>query len=202
MWVALTAYAAMAGVALGLGMWDGRPLPLHDPSPSGALGDGADAVSIGLGALVATATVLATRWLIAHATWARELRVSFRTVLEGASERQLLLLGLFSGLAEELLFRGAIQPHAGLALTSIGFGLLHTGPSRTFLPWTLWAVAMGFVLGGIFEWTGSLYGPIVAHVAINVLNLRAIALHDPRIDHDDGRLPPPRLVPRPRVQRK
>ena len=30
---------------------------------------------------------------------------------------------------------------------------------------------MGFALGGLFEWTGSLLAPVVAHTAINAVNL-------------------------------
>ena len=35
--------------------------------------------------------------------------------------------------------------------------------------WTIWAGIMGFLFGGLFLATGSLIGPLLAHVAINVL---------------------------------
>jgi membrane protease YdiL (CAAX protease family) len=194
--VALIAYASMALVACGLGTWLGRPFPVRHPAPWWDLGSCAEVVSIGLGLGVALVTVLSTRWLLARTAWARALRRELRTLLEGATGRQLVLLGVFSGIAEELLFRGAIQPVAGLTLTSIGFGLLHVGRSRAFLPWTIWAIAMGFVLGGIFEATGVLAGPILAHVLINAVNLRTIVFHDARLDEGDGRPPAPRLVTR------
>lgn len=88
-------------------------------------------------------------------------------------------LAFFSGVGEEVFFRGALQPSFGLVPTSLLFGLLHIGPDRRFFAWTPWALAMGFLLGGIYEATGSLGGCIVAHVAINYANLRFIATHDP-----------------------
>lgn len=194
--VALVAYAAMAVVAIGLGAWAGRPLPVRHPGPWLDLGPWAEGVSLGLGALVAVATVVSTRVLVERTRWARSLRAQFRAVLEGASGAQLAALGVASGVSEELFFRGAIQPLAGWLPTSIAFGLVHVGPSRAFLSWTLWALVMGLVLGAIFEGTGSIAGTILAHVVVNVVNLRLIALHDARIDEGDGRMKPPRLVAR------
>lgn len=198
--LALVAYACMAGVAIGLGAWQGPPVPWAHPHPwldLDAWPAGAPlGLSLAIGALVAVATLVSTRILVERTVWARTLRLQFRTVLEGLSGPQLLALGVASGVAEELLFRGAIQPIAGWVLTSIVFGLVHVGPGRTFLAWTIWAMAMGFVLGAIHEGTGRIEGAMLAHVLVNVLNLRMIALHDARIDAGDGRMKPPRLVPR------
>lgn len=194
---ALAAYALMAAAAVAVSAWYGRS-PLEHPAPWLALGEAGAAISLAAGAALALGTIVSTRWLLRRAAWARALRVELRLLLEGASGAQLAGLGIASGLAEELLFRGALQPIAGWALTSLAFGLLHVGPRRTFLPWTVWAVAMGLVLGAIFEATGSLAGPLAAHVAINTVNLRTVARHDARLDHADGRLAPPRLVGRPR----
>lgn len=198
---ASVAYALMAGVAVALGLWWSGGLPVRHPAPSMPLEASSVGVSIGLGLLVALVTIGATRALLARTNWARALRRELRALVGGASGAQLVMLGVSSGVAEELLFRGAIQPIAGLTLTSIGFGLMHVGPRREFLPWTLWAVVMGFVLGGIYELTGAIEGPILAHVLINTVNLRAIALHDAalgdaRDDGSDGRLEPPKLVAR------
>ena len=55
------------------------------------------------------------------------------------------------------------------------FALLHVGPGRRFLPWTLWALVMGLVFGALVELTGDLGAPIVAHFTINFLNLHYIA---------------------------
>ena len=85
--------------------------------------------------------------------------------------RTALHLSLSSGIAEEVFFRGVMQPAVGYVTTSVLFGIVHVGPSRRYLAWTAFAVAMGFILGWSLEATGSLLGPILAHVAVNFVNL-------------------------------
>ena len=86
-----------------------------------------------------------------------------------------LWLAALSAIAEELLFRGALQPHLGLIATSLVFGLAHLAPRRELLPWTGMAVGAGLVLGGLFEWTGNVLAPITAHFAVNAVNLRLLS---------------------------
>jgi membrane protease YdiL (CAAX protease family) len=38
--------------------------------------------------------------------------------------------------------------------------------------WAIWATVMGVLFAALFLATGSLLGPILAHAAINVANLR------------------------------
>ena len=80
-------------------------------------------------------------------------------------------LALASGVAEEAFFRGALQPHVGLVAASLIFGVVHFVPRREFLPWTVFAVAAGFLLGWLFDTTGNLVAPVVAHTTINAVNL-------------------------------
>lgn len=80
-------------------------------------------------------------------------------------------LAILSGLGEELVFRGLLQPELGLALTSMLFGLAHLGPDPRFLAWTAWATVAGGLFGWMAEHTGSLLAPIVAHVTVNYLGL-------------------------------
>jgi membrane protease YdiL (CAAX protease family) len=42
-----------------------------------------------------------------------------------------------------------------------------------------WATVMGLLFGGLFAATGNLFGPLVAHAAINHANLRFLRDHDP-----------------------
>ena len=54
--------------------------------------------------------------------------------------------------------------------------------------WSVYAVAMGFALGGLYDWTGQLVAPIAAHVLVNGINLprlssRSVAERD-RVDLD------------------
>lgn len=71
-----------------------------------------------------------------------------------------LALSLCAGFAEEFLFRGVLQVKLGLALTSLIFGVLHA------LSWAYFVVAtaIGFYLGGLYEWAdGNLFVPAAVH---------------------------------------
>jgi hypothetical protein len=78
------------------------------------------------------------------------------------SETKLLDLCFISacaGLAEELLFRGAIQVKFGIVVASIIFGLLHfITPAYCII-----ATIMGFYLGFLFQYYDSLLIPIQLH---------------------------------------
>ena len=87
-----------------------------------------------------------------------------------------VVLAAVSAIAEEALFRGALQPHLGWVGASLLFGLAHFAPRRDLLPWTGFAVLAGFVLGALFEVTGNLIAPVVAHFAINAVNLRRLGV--------------------------
>ena len=86
-----------------------------------------------------------------------------------------LLLAAVSGVAEEAFFRGALQPRVGLVAASLIFGLAHFAPKRELAPWTVFSIGAGFLLGALFDATGNLLAPVVAHVLINAVNLRMIA---------------------------
>ena len=92
-------------------------------------------------------------------------------LVDGATRGDLVLVSVFSGVGEEALFRGALQPEIGLVAASLLFGALHVGPDRRYLAWTLWAVGAGFLFGFLYEWTGGLLAPVVAHAAHNAATL-------------------------------
>lgn len=146
------------------------------------------AVSLIGGALVAVATIAATRALVRRTRWARLLHSNFRALLGPLSGAEITAYALLSGLAEELFFRGAMLPAFGLALTSIIFGAVHVGPSRSFWVWTLWAGAMGLVFGALVALTGNLYGAVLAHFLINYENLHFIDAYDPDASSLETRL--------------
>jgi membrane protease YdiL (CAAX protease family) len=128
------------------------------------------AVGLGFALLVVALTRVATR----RYGWAKDLHQSFRDLLGPLSDRDIAIVALASALGEELLFRGALQPWIGVGPQAVVFALLHLGPGRRFLPWTLSALVMGAALGLMAEYTGNLGGPIVAHFTINFFNLRFI----------------------------
>lgn len=93
------------------------------------------------------------------------------TLVDGASRSGLVLVSVFSGVGEETLFRGVLQEEFGLVAASVIFGVVHVGPDRRYLIWTAWAVLAGFLFGFLYEWTGGLLAPILAHVLHNAVTL-------------------------------
>lgn len=95
--------------------------------------------------------------------------------LTGIGRSDAILLALASGMAEEMLFRGALQPAVGLFWASLIFGACHFLPRKELALWSVYAVAMGFAFGWLFEWTGQLLAPVVAHSIVNGINLPRLA---------------------------
>lgn len=113
---------------------------------------------------------LAYRW-----EWARDLHREFRALLGPLGDSEIVVLAAASSIGEEMFFRGALLPAAGLVWSSAIFALLHIGPKARYLPWTISSFAAGLMLGGIFMLTGDLTGPVLAHFLVNFLNLRHVA---------------------------
>ena len=147
-----------------------RPL-LESPYP------GRLAISLALGALLAGSVVAATPFLVERTSWARGLRNELQPLVAPLTPFGITVLALISGAAEELFFRGAMQPILGLWWTSLIFGVLHSGPKWALLAWSIWAFVMGLLFGWIFECTGVLWGPMLAHVWINQRNMTYIQRH-------------------------
>ena len=133
-------------------------------------------VSLGLGLVLAVAVVAMTPVFVERARWARALHEELAEMIHVLSPSEIMVLALSSGIAEELFFRGAMQPVLGLLLSSAIFGLVHVGPRKVFLAWIAWAFVMGVLFGLIFELTGVLWGPVLAHVWINQRNMTYIRL--------------------------
>jgi len=125
---------------------------------------------LGAGILAAVLTILASRAF----TWVRNLEDEFQKVLGRLNPWQVIALALLSGITEETLFRGAIQPFLGLIWTSLIFGLLHFPINRSYLTWTIFAIVMGILLGELYIYTGSLITPMMTHTVVNLINLYRI----------------------------
>jgi membrane protease YdiL (CAAX protease family) len=89
---------------------------------------------------------------------------------------------VFSALGEEFLFRGVLQHYIGIVPASIFFGILHTGPGKKFVPWTLFAVGVGLLLGYLYERTGNLLAPVATHFVVNWANLLLLSRFVPAED--------------------
>ncbi len=161
-------YGVLAGAGL---LWCRLRTGAWLPS---SLAGGDPLAGVGLGVATAGVEIAVTGILLERAPCFRRLAEEFRGLLGPLDTRTAAVLALASGPAEEIFFRGAMQPVFGLAATSLLFGLVHCGPGRRYLVWTAFAVVMGFLLGGILELTGSLLGPILVHTAVNGVNLLRI----------------------------
>jgi uncharacterized protein len=128
--------------------------------------------SIVLGVVTAACTVslglLAYRFVPALREISEELAPR---LVDGATSTSLVLVAIFSGVGEEAFFRGALQQEFGLVIASVLFGVAHIGPDRRYLVWTAWAVLAGFVFGLLYELSGGLLAPILAHSGHNAATL-------------------------------
>ncbi|MBK9031332.1 MAG: CPBP family intramembrane metalloprotease [Myxococcales bacterium] len=137
-------------------------------------------VSAALGLALALGVVVASRAAATRLAWARTLHRDFRAILGELPPREIFILAAASAIGEELVFRGALLPWVGLVPQAILFAVLHIGPNRRHLVWTAWALAMGLAFGALALFTGDLLGAVVAHFAINFINLHYIVrVEDP-----------------------
>jgi membrane protease YdiL (CAAX protease family) len=173
----LVVYGAATAIVLGVAFVRGRsPLETEAWLPIPPLVG--HVLSVVGGSALAVGTVSATRQLVRRWSMARALHAHLRPAIENAAGGTILALGLASAVGEELFFRGLLTPTFGLVLSSLAFGLLHQVRGEARWVWAGWATIMGLLFGALFLATGSLVGPIVAHAAINIANLRFLRDHD------------------------
>lgn len=170
---ALLAEGALALLGWGLGVWSGIGWGAMLRVDPGAVGLG---MGGGLGLVVLHLLLIfpggARNPL--YRTVYQPLRAALRPPLRAASPTALVLLALASGLGEEVLFRGWLQTEAGITVASLLFGACHVW-GREALPYGLYAAGMGFVLGGLFAYSGqNLWAPVLAHAVNNLLGLWAL----------------------------
>jgi membrane protease YdiL (CAAX protease family) len=106
--------------------------------------------------------------------WARQLEEAIYKVFGPLEKSTIALLAFFSAIGEEFFFRGALQAEIGYISASIIFGSIHFIPQKVFLPWTIFAIIMGFILGWLYIYSDNLIFPIITHGMINYINLRRI----------------------------
>jgi membrane protease YdiL (CAAX protease family) len=172
--LALFFYGTLFAVALAWSTWSGRSV--FYASQAAAEEGIAPLLDTALGLAVAAATIGLSRQITERTQWGDAMGRALAELVGKRSLRDCIVLAVVSGVAEEAFFRGVLQPALGWLLASLVFGLVHFVPKRALLPWTGFALAAGLVLGALFESTGNLVAPIVAHVAINAVNLRRLVL--------------------------
>ena len=77
-----------------------------------------------------------------------------------------LLLALLSGISEEILFRGALQPVFGILPTSIFFTIIHIQYTLTPATIIILIVSLGF---GWLRWRFNTTSAIIAHIVYNFI---------------------------------
>ena len=97
-------------------------------------------------------------------------RVIVRPLFEHVTVGQIVVVSVLAGVAEEMLFRGVLQPLIGLPAASVIFGAVHIG-GRGFIGYGVWAACIGAVFGWLMVGTGGLLAPIVAHGVYDAIAL-------------------------------
>ncbi|HMQ11049.1 MAG TPA: type II CAAX endopeptidase family protein [Oligoflexia bacterium] len=121
--------------------------------------------------LLASMVIVASQILSKFSKLFYNLEQLFQEILGKLSLQDIFFIAAFSAVCEEYFFRGLIQYYLGLLPASLMFGLLHSGPSKRFLPWTVFATVMGFVLGSLYISFENIFIPIGVHFLINFVNL-------------------------------
>ena len=147
-------------------LWVSRP-------PSSLPTDVLIGVSIGL------AFVVATQWAGRHLRAFRDMAAALGELLRFMSPKDVPAQAFSSALAEELLFRGFLQPLLGLHGTAILFGLVHGVRDRRLRWWPPIGVLLGYILGLLFESRGNLLAPFLVHLTINWFNLHYVLEREP-----------------------
>ena len=167
--IVLGVYGTLAAIAVG---WD-----VLRSGPSGLLPSAdamAEAPAVALGLAFAALVIGASRLLEQRFHWARRLSRDIALLIGPLSTAQIAVFSAASGLAEEMFFRGAMQPTLGLWVTSLIFGVCHGYFDRRLAPWAAMAAATGLGLGWLAELTGSLLAPVLAHFTINYFEFHAM----------------------------
>ncbi|MCA9832601.1 MAG: CPBP family intramembrane metalloprotease [Thermomicrobiales bacterium] len=81
-----------------------------------------------------------------------------------------LILALATGIGEEVLFRGAIQPRFGIVITALLFTFLHAQYGFT------WILLGLFLMGCVFGYIAKRYGTMSAVIAHTLYNLAIVIL--------------------------
>ena len=83
----------------------------------------------------------------------------------------LILIVLLAAISEEVFIRAALQPYLeGPLLTSLVYALFHLSPMASLLPSLALAFTTSFLLGVVFDFTGSLYTGIFIHLCFSLFS--------------------------------
>jgi len=160
-------------------------LAVRDGSPLGALsprGSWASSLIVGLVVGVGSSGAL---WLLRRLPPLAELQRFQSRLVRGWTAADAAGVAVLSGLAEEALLRALLQPLIGLVPAAVLFAVLHLVPDRRLWMWPAIALALGLVLGVVFDHYG--YPAAAAgHIAINLLALMRLRDDGERVEGEHG----------------
>ncbi|MCR2803048.1 CPBP family intramembrane glutamic endopeptidase [Paenibacillus soyae] len=119
----------------------------------------------GLAAAVIAVDLLISRWVPEEA--ADDGGVNDR-IFRKRAVWHIAVISLIVAICEELLFRGAIQHAIGPYWTSIVFAAIHVRYLKHWIPTGL-VFSISYGLGWIYEQSGTLWAPIIAHFLIDLV---------------------------------
>ena len=112
-------------------------------------------------------------WLLINQKQAEDIsQISNALLGSFDSFGSILLLAVLTGVSEEVLFRGALQPRLGIVLTSLLFASTHI--QYAISPATLSVLIIGFVLGLLRRYFGT-WTAVLTHFGYN-FNLLLLGL--------------------------
>lgn len=109
-----------------------------------------------------------------HAAAMRDLTAELANGLAREKPWRLALAACLGAIAEEMLFRGVVQPWLGVWISALAFAAVHVRRRKRAWLWPLLALAFGMVASLAYEATGTLLAPITMHVLVNVQSQRRL----------------------------
>lgn len=141
--------------------------PLESLQPVGPI-----LVSVAAGVLGGASMALLL-WLSRRLPALRALEQWQRILVGQWQPSDAVAVAVISGLAEEALLRALLQPVIGLLAAALLFAALHFIPDRRLWFWPVMALALGLLLGLLFEQFGY-PAAAIAHGLLNWISLHRL----------------------------
>jgi len=115
------------------------------------------------GVLIASldSTIFLINWMVGVHPFLRAFDRAFTLLFSRISFPAVIAGGLLAGLGEETFFRGILQNEIGWIPAALLFALAHVG--RGFNLFAVWAIVEGLIFGWLYQLTGNLLVPMIAH---------------------------------------
>lgn len=129
-------------------------------------------LGVALGAALGFAASQVLHRLAAHST--RDLTAELARGLASDKPLVLVLVAVLGASAEELFFRGVLQPWLGIVPSALAFAAVHVRRRPRAWQWPLLAFGFGLIASLAYRCTGTLLAPLTLHVFVNVASQRRL----------------------------